>query len=244
MKKPVKLPKPPAAQRTEVRTSIARERFMRLSYTLRDRICMLDYPPGKCLSEETLAAEFGVSRTPLRRALGWLESQGLLTSVQGVGTIVTDIEIDSLAQVYQLRMELDQLLGTLSPVPPTTETIGQFQQLFERSCALVFAPDARGFGRLNIDFFHALMRLTDNEPLRDISERLFYQASRIWLKSLPHMNLAHELAIFSREIADIMAAVEVGDLSAAGHIRRSHISMGFIRLKKHRDMEFQKPLTT
>jgi len=239
MTKPDKPQKRTPAPRTEVRTSIARERFMRLSYTLRDRICMLDYPPGMRLSEETLAAEFGVSRTPLRRALGWLESQGLLTSVQGVGTMVTDIDIESLTQVYQLRMELDQLLGTLSPVLPTEETIAQFYQLFERSRALVFAPDPRGFGRLNIDLFHALMRLTDSEPLRDISERLFYQASRIWLKSLPHMNLAHELAIFSREIADILAAVEVGDLSAAGHIRRSHISMGFIRLKKNQDMQPQ-----
>ena len=95
----------------ERKASAARERFDRLYATLRDRICLLEYPPGTRLSEEALAEEFGVSRTPLRRVLGWLELQGLLKSVHGVGTIVTDVDIEELTQVYQLRMELAELLG-------------------------------------------------------------------------------------------------------------------------------------
>ena len=51
----------------------ARDRFERLHAELRDRICLLEYAPGTRLSEEALAAEFGVSRTPLRRVLGRLE---------------------------------------------------------------------------------------------------------------------------------------------------------------------------
>ena len=112
----------------EPRASAARERFDRLYTTLRDRICLLEYPPGTRLSEEALAEEFGVSRTPLRRVLGWLESQGLLQSVQGVGTIVTDVDIEELTQVYQLRMELAELLGKLSPILPELRHIGAFSR--------------------------------------------------------------------------------------------------------------------
>ena len=212
--------------------SAARQRFQRLYETLRDRICLLDYQPGTRLSEEALAAEFGISRTPLRRVLGRLESEGLVRSVQGVGTLVTDVDIDALAQVYELRMEMAEMIGRLSPIAPTAETIGIFRDLHRRSLALVAEPDPRAFARLNMDFFQTLTRLTGSEPFRDISARLYYQTSRIWLKSIPHMDLAEEVAIFSHEIADILAAVELGDLDAAGHIRRSHISMSFTRLKR------------
>jgi DNA-binding GntR family transcriptional regulator len=214
----------------ETQVNASRERFRRIYTLLRNRICLLDYPPGTRLSEEALAAEFGISRTPLRRVLGWLESQGLLRSVHGVGTIVTDVEIDAFVQVYQLRMELAELVGKLSPVPPTPETIGIFHELERRGSDLQQKPDPHAFAQLNIDFFHALMRLTENEPLREISERLYYQTARIWLKSISQMNLAQEVTIFAREIAEVRAAVEIGDVSAASHIRRSHISMSFVRL--------------
>ncbi|WP_157018180.1 GntR family transcriptional regulator [Mesorhizobium xinjiangense] len=213
------------------RISAARERFDRLYRTLRDRICLLDYPPGARLREEALAEEFGVSRTPLRRVLGWLEAQGLVRSVQGVGTIVTDVDIVALTQVYQMRMELAELIGKLSPVEPDAETLALFRALQARSRTLAVTPDPRAFAELNLDFFYALLRLTANEPLREISERLYLQTSRIWLKSIPRLDLAEEIAIFSREIADILAAVEIGDLEAAGLTRRSHISMCFARLR-------------
>ena len=215
----------------EPQASAARERFQRLHKTLRSRICLLDYPPGTRLSEEALALEFGVSRTPLRRVLARLEAEGLLMSVQSVGTIVTDVEIEALTQVYQLRMELAELIGKLSPVPPSAETIALFRHLLERSHDLKEKPDPRAFAELNMETFHALLRLTASDPLRDISERLYYQTTRIWLKSIPKMSLGDEITIFSREIADLLAAIEISDLEAVGHIRRSHISMSFTRLR-------------
>lgn len=193
---------------------------------------MLDYLPGTRLSEKALAEEFGISRTPLRRVLGRLEAEGLLRSVQGVGTIVTDVDIEALAQVYQLRMELAEMIGRLSPVPPDARTVQAFRDLFRRGRELVENPDPRAFGQLNMDFFQALLLLSDNEPFREISERLYYRTARIWLKSISKLNLAEEAAIFAREIEDILRAVEIGDLEAAGYIRRSHISMSFTRLRQ------------
>jgi AraC-like DNA-binding protein len=57
------------------RPSPARERLERIYATIRDRICLLEYQPGERLSEEQLAAEFAVSRTPIRRVLSrWSRS--------------------------------------------------------------------------------------------------------------------------------------------------------------------------
>ncbi len=226
---------PEPDHRTAFADEGARERFDRMYRRLRMRICLLDYPPGARLREEDLAEEFGVSRTPIRRVLVKLEAEGLLRSVHGVGTIVTDIEIEELEQVYQLRIELAELIGKIAPVQPGEATIANFRALLARCDGLVLKPDPREFARINMDFFHLLNSLTANEPLRAISESLYYQTTRIWLKTASRLDryeemLATEISIFHREVADIVAAVELGDLAVVGHIRRAHISMSFLRL--------------
>lgn len=219
----------------EIRMSEHRRKFERMYQVLRTRICLLDYAPGQRLSEEKLAREFGVSRTPLRRVLGRLESEGLLKSVQSVGTIVTDIDIDELSQSYQLRRELAELIGRLCPVTVTGELVERFRDILRRCDDLVARPDPRRFAQINMDFLQILLDLTENEPLREISERLYYKTTRIWIKSIARMDLTEEIQIFRREVADVLGAVEIGDLEAVGHIRRSHISMSFTRLRRSRE---------
>ncbi len=210
--------------------TLARGRFERIYRTLRDRICLLEYPPGARLSEEELAEEFEISRTPVRRVLARLESEGLIEARHGVGTIVTDAEIEELAQVYHLRLELAVLIGRLSPIGRTREHCDRIRALIGRCDALSEAPDHKAFARLNMDFFSEINALTGNMPLREISERLYFQTSRILLKLMPRLNLADEFAAFRREMTDVLAAIEIGDLEAVGHIRRAHISMSFTRM--------------
>jgi DNA-binding GntR family transcriptional regulator len=215
--------------------SMSRERFERIYKTIRDRICLLEYQPGERLGEEELAREFHVSRTPVRRVLSRLESEGLLESRHGVGTFVTDVDIDSLAQVFQLRMELAELLGKLDPIPRSEDDLVRVRALLVRCDELLKKPDAKAYARLNMDFFQELGAMVGNTPLREISERLYYLTTRIWLKSVPHLNLPDEIEVFRREMADILQAMEVGDLEAVGHIRRSHISMSVKRMKRYPD---------
>jgi len=215
------------------RPTPSRERFERIYRILRDRICLLEYPPGSRLSEEELADEFEISRTPVRRVLARLESEGLVEARHGVGTIVTDVEIEELAQVYHLRMELAVLIGRLSPIPRTREDLDRIRALIARCDAISSDADHRAFARLNMDFFSEITAMTGNPPLREISERLYFQTSRIVLKLLPRLNLADEWAAFRREMADILAAAEIGDLESVGHIRRSHISMSFRRMVRY-----------
>ena len=94
-------------------------------------------------------------------------------------------------------------------------------------------PDHKAFARLNMEFFAEISAMTGNQPLREISERLYFQTSRIVLKLMPRLNLAEEFAAFRREMEDVLAAMEIGDLESVGHIRRSHISMSFKRMMRY-----------
>jgi len=219
----------------ELAPSEARARYDRIYTTLRKRICLLDYPPGRRLREEDLAEEFHVSRTPIRRVLARLEDEGLVQSVHGVGTIVTDFDIESLSEVYRLRIELAELTGKLSPVAPDAALMRELAELEARAQELLRLPDARDFARLNMEFFHLLQALTANEPLREVSERLYFQTTRIWLKTASRLGqyrnvLREEVDAFIREMRDVSLALESRDLAAVGHIRRAHISMSFSRL--------------
>lgn len=216
-----------------VRPPSARARSDRIYRILRDRICLLDYAPGSRLSEEELAQEFQISRTPVRRVLARLESEGLVQSVHGVGTIVTDVDIEELQQVYHLRMELALLIGKLSPVPRTAADLDRIRALIEQCDAELQNPDQRAFLRINMEFFYELTAMTGNQPLREISERLYFQVARVVLKMMPQLGLGEEFTAFRREMMEVLAAAEIGDWESVGHIRRAHISMSFRRMMRH-----------
>jgi DNA-binding GntR family transcriptional regulator len=210
----------------------ARDRFERIHAALRMRICLLDYTPGRRLSEQALAEEFGISRTPLRRVLVRLESEGLLQSVHGVGTFVTDPGIADLVSIYELRLELAELLGVLGPAQPDAALWQRLRTISARIGDLVAHPGARRFGELNLEFFLAFHQITTNEPLRTISERLFFQTARIWLKTMAagQIDVGVEAGIFGNEVNEVLRALEIGDLRSAALIHRSHISMSFQRM--------------
>ena len=224
-------------------TENARRRSDRIHEEIRMRISLLDYAPGERLSEEALAREFGISRTPLRRVLARLESEGLLRSAQGIGTFVTDLEIEELAQTFRLRLELAELTGKLEPVAPDAALWQALRAVSAQSKAIRANPDPRCFARINVDFFLCLLRLTANEPLREVSRRLYFQTTRIWLKSVfdSRLDLQDEVSAFAREVDDILRALELGDLHSAALIQRAHISMSFHRMLAGRGTRESQP---
>lgn len=213
--------------------STGRDRHAVMHSEIRQRICLLEYPPGMRLSEVALAEEFGTSRTPIRRVLARLEDEGLVQSQHGVGTLVTDADIAELAQVYRLRIELTELVGRLDPVPPDAAFLRRFDRLVDRSAKVIATGSPHDFTRFDMEVFQVLLDLTANVPLRQTMERLYFQTKRIWLKTAieAHLDLDEEVRIFHHELEAIQLALRSGDLQAAAHVQRAHISMSFQRLQ-------------
>ena len=162
--------------------------------------------------------------------LARLEAEGLIGSVHGVGTIVTDVDVEELAQVYALRRELAPLIGRLDPLPFTPAQLDRIRAMIAECDAIAEAGDARAFLALNMAFVQAVNALTGNLPLREICERLYIQVARVVLKMMPDLGLAAEFRAFRQEMVEVLAAAEIGDWDAVGHIRRAHISMSFTRM--------------
>src|SRR5581483_2969681 len=81
---------------------------------LRERILSGHYPPGSPLRQEQLAAEFRISRTPLREALRMLESEGLVSVAPGRGARVIAGDRQRLLAAYELREVIDGLGARLA----------------------------------------------------------------------------------------------------------------------------------
>ncbi len=86
---------------------------------LTERILRGIYPAGTRLTEEALAEEFGVSRTPLREALRRLTAEGLIEPQPKRGLRVTSPDDAEIAELFRCRsiIEPQALVDTLPRIP-------------------------------------------------------------------------------------------------------------------------------
>ncbi len=197
--------------------------FVRMYAALRRRIALLDHPPGALLSENKLAADFGVSRTPIRKVLHALEFDGLVEIAPGVGTIVTPLDLRYLKQVYALRLKLIDLIGELPLAVLSKPDATVLEGLRERTVALQGTePEPRALAEIYLDFHATVLRVIANRPLREISDRYFVQTSRMWLQLLPEMDWSSEVDTVLEELTDVTQALRDRDAARVAEVRRTH----------------------
>lgn len=210
----------------------AQQRVDAIYAELRDRICLLRYPPGMRLSEIALAEEFGVSRTPIRRVLQRLEFESLAERTQGSYTTVTSFDLESLRDIYAFRMVLAENIDRFSSRPLSANGITRLEALLARAERLIQTPDIEELGRIHLAFQEELASCIGNLRVREITMQLYNQIARIWLYHIPHMDWHEEISIFCLEIRNTIEAMRAGDIRTAGLIRRNSIAMNLHRMHR------------
>ena len=207
--------------------------FQELYEEIRERICLLQYPPGTVLREEALASEFGVSRTPIRRVLHRLEYVGLVDITQRAGAIVTTVDIKSLKEVYALRLKLIELMGDLSAARVPEKTIVALESLLERCRQMGGQYDPEALARLYNSFHTEMLDVIGNQSLRDISDQLFHQTARVWLQILPDLDWSEEVDLMCDEIARVTEGLRTADMQAVAQVRREHMALLLRRINNY-----------
>lgn len=75
---------------------------------IKEAILRRNVAPGEFLIETELSKMLGVSRTPIREALQALEAEGLIRLIPRKGALVTDISLQDLEEVFELRIMIEQ----------------------------------------------------------------------------------------------------------------------------------------
>lgn len=198
-----------------------RQRYMYES--VRQRISILRYPPGMMIKEIQLASEFGVSRTPLRRVLQQLSYEGLLEIRNGVGTRVTDVDMKTFKDIYDLRILLAETMGSSSPNWITDRHRRTVNKLIARAEHLSGPGDIEAYAQLSNDLEALVCDLIDSEPMREMTDLLYYRVARIWYTFLPNFDWQEVSEEALGEIKDLSDALTSNDLGTFGKVRATYM---------------------
>jgi DNA-binding GntR family transcriptional regulator len=100
---------------------------------LKSRVLAGRFKPGERLTEEHLAEEFGVSRTPVREALHKLELEGLIKPLETRGFIIPKDSREEMEELFDMRAALEGFTLRFICQSITEEALGQLESYVERA---------------------------------------------------------------------------------------------------------------
>jgi DNA-binding GntR family transcriptional regulator len=195
--------------------------YEQVAERLRARILAHTLPPGSWIDEQSLAAEFGISRTPLREALKVLASEGLVTMKLRRGAYVTEVSERDLTEVYHLLALLEADAAATVAESATTAELAELQALHEQLERTVDDRDA--FFRANEQFHLKLLRIADNHWTQQMVGDL-----RRVMKLNRHQSLFKQGRIEASldEHRQIMQALQARDAAKVKRLMEQHIRHG------------------
>ncbi|PVE24769.1 GntR family transcriptional regulator [Microvirga sp. KLBC 81] len=123
---------------------------------LREAILSLELTPGTTLSRTTLAAQFGVSSTPIRDALMRLEEEGLVDVFPQHATVVSPIDLTLAQQAHFLRRSLELEIVRSLALNPDTRLVARLKGIVAQQQALMEANDLQAFEAADQEFHRHL----------------------------------------------------------------------------------------
>lgn len=196
---------------------------------LRESICTLEKPFGTVLSEVELAAEFGVSRTPIRQALHQLAAVGLVETRNGVGTIVTAGDPETVGDIYRLRIQLTALIGQLATKECPATAAENMRALHTEVLELEPKLSPQDFWELNEKRHKIVTAIIENHELRALHHLYYFKVSPFWFRLFLD-NPEQEFARLVREIQETAFWMEQGNMLTVANMQQNHIAMAANRL--------------
>jgi DNA-binding GntR family transcriptional regulator len=172
--------------------------------TLRRRILTRDPGPGAKLSLHELAAELGVSRSPVHHALTRLVSEGLLSVKARRGYFVTPVNAQALLEGYEVRLALELHAADVAVDTASDEQIAELRRRHE---ATVEAISHDEWDVANAAFHENQVDLAGNRLLsrfyRELSVNLMMQVIRGGrVERHAHLVTEHEAIVSGFEARD------------------------------------------
>ena len=193
----------------------------RVYVELRERILAGDLEPDERLHQEALSAELGVSRTPVREALGRLASDGLVELLPNRGARVAETSSDDMAASYDARLVIEPAAARLAAEHRNPAQIAAMRAAIAAHRGAAAVPRAAFAG--NRDFHLAMLRCSGNPFLQRFGESLW--VTRLGLRVYVEQRETPEMiALDADEHEAICDAIEAGDGDAAEAACAAHIS--------------------
>jgi DNA-binding GntR family transcriptional regulator len=187
---------------------------------IRAAILRGDLKPGEKLTEQDLAAEFEVSRTPVREAIRQLEVERLVARTRFVGVTVRQLTPEEVIELLDIREVLEGLVARLATQHMDAVHLQRLKKTQQLLAVSARKGDVAGYLDHALAFRRLLIECCQSETLADyvlsIENRLRLMGSRT--AAIPGRM---EASIEEHE--KLLQAISRGDAAAAEQMNRERI---------------------
>lgn len=187
---------------------------------------------GARLREVPLAAQLGVSRTPIREAMTLLEQEGLLRTAPRRGIFIVRKTKRQIVEMIEMWAALESLAARLATLHASDEEIAGLRRMFDEFRTSAPAEHINEYSDANIAFHQAIIRLSGSHLMGQTLENLFIHVRAIRRLTISQADRA------SRSIVDhmrIIEALEKRDTELAERLVRQHSLDLAAYVEKHGD---------
>jgi len=177
------------------------------------------FAPGTRLTEESLAAAYGVSRTPIREALIQVAASGLVELSRNRGATVLRLTAADIEDVYHLRGVLEAEAARLVARRGTPEVLDFLGRTCDRLALLHHAPATEQLAA-DTDFHYGIARASGSPRLHALIRQVSAvpEAHRSTMAYTPA-----DMASAEAQHRSVLRALRTGRSGAAAKAMREHI---------------------
>lgn len=177
-------------------------------------------PPGAEFNQAQIAERLGVSRGPIREAIGQLEQEGLVQSIPYKGVFVTSLTRKHVEELYEVRIALELLVIDRSVDRLTDDDVRHLDGIIEQMRATGKAGDLDRLVELDLGFHEYLIRLADHDVAYKMWRTLEVGVMRC-------LRRRHRIYTFLDEVVGshptLVTAMAARDKALARQILQEHI---------------------
>jgi DNA-binding GntR family transcriptional regulator len=194
----------------------------RIRQELEDDIVFGRLRLGERIDEVGLGQRYSVSRTPVREALNYLASSGLVTIKPHQGATVAELSLSKLVELFDVMAALEGFCVKLAARRVTPFEMKRIKESHEVCAQYAMAGDAMGFFEKNNELHNLLYEASGNETLIEMTKGLRRRVA-------PYRRYAtfqgSRMQESVSEHAAIMGAIEARDGVLAEQLMAKHLSM-------------------
>jgi DNA-binding GntR family transcriptional regulator len=208
---------------------------------LRDLIVRAELAPGERLSETELGDRLGVSRTPVREALGRLRDDRLVEVRPQIGTFVSRISPQAVSDAQFIREALECTAVRVSAELADEESMAQIEENLRAQERAVARTDIDSWQLLDDTFHRSLCDLSGHPAVWPVNERAKSHLNRLRRLSLTMPDYLSTMVDAHRAVSD---AVAIHDPDAAEVALREHLRAVLREVPKIREQHpdyFEEP---
>lgn len=195
----------------------------RVFAALREAIVEGRIAPGSKISEPELARAYGISRGPLREAIGRLDACGLVVRRANVGARVIAMSRSGLLEIFYIREALEGMAARLAAQQMTGEEIADLRRLLAQHDEQISRDASHAHFQRDgdLDFHYRIVQGSHNQRMIELLCNDLYHVMRLYRYQFGMPSKRGPTAF--QEHRHIVDAIERRDAEMAELLMRSHI---------------------